>query len=97
EVLVNFMTSFIRRFIQWDDPANQAGFDRTFGIFRPKREDFQGLSEADSDDALVAAYARLLREVGSFAHVCNSIVLDPDKDSTHFNLIYATRNLKGVE
>ena len=97
EVLVNFMTSFIRRFINWDDPVNQARFDRTFGPFRPKREELQGLSEEDSDDVLVAAYSRLLRDVGSFAHVCNSIILDPDKDSTHFNLIYATRNLKGVE
>lgn len=97
EVLVNFMTSFVRRFIRWDDPANQAGFDRTFGPFRPKREELQGLAEEDSDDALVAAYARLLGAVGGFPHVCNSIVLNPDKDSTHFNLIYATRSLKGVE
>jgi three-Cys-motif partner protein len=97
EVLVNFMTSFIRRFINWDDPANQAGFDRTFGPFRPDRRDLERLSEEDLDDVLVAAYSKLLRDVGRFDHVCNSIVLDPDKDSTHFNLIYATRDLKGVE
>jgi three-Cys-motif partner protein len=96
EVLVNFMTSFIRRFINWDDPANQAAFDRTFGRFRPNQDAVQGLSP-DLDDVLVEAYSKLLREVGDFKYVCNSIVLDPDKDSTDFNLIYATRDLKGVE
>ncbi|HEY7090951.1 MAG TPA: three-Cys-motif partner protein TcmP [Tepidisphaeraceae bacterium] len=97
EVVVNFMTSFIRRFINWDEPENQAAFDRTFGKFRPKREELFGVTQEDLDDVLVAAYSKLIRDIGGFDHVCNSIVLDPDKDSTHFNLIYATRDLKGVE
>jgi hypothetical protein len=97
EVLVNFMTSFVRRFIKWADPTNQAGFDRTFGPYRPKAEDLVGRAEEDFDDVLVGAYSRLMEDVGKFEHVCNSIVLDPDKDSTHFNLIYGTRDVKGVE
>jgi three-Cys-motif partner protein len=35
EVLVNFMTSFIRRFIKSPDAATQRSFDRLFGTFRP--------------------------------------------------------------
>jgi three-Cys-motif partner protein len=97
EVLVNFMTSHIRRFINWDEPENQVSFDRTFGRFLPNREEIMAVSGEDLDDVLVAAYSRLLKEVGQFAYVCNSIVLDPEKDSTHFNLIYATRHLKGLK
>lgn len=97
EVLVNFMTSFIRRFINWDNPDNQANFDRTFGPYRPKREDLLGRSQEDLDDALVSAYSKLVQEVGDYDYICNSIILDPDKDSTQFNLIYGTRDVRGAD
>lgn len=97
EVLVNFMTSFIRRFIKSPDPATQRSFDRLYGKFRPDVAALQRLQSEDLDDALVEAYAELLRAVGGFQHVCKAIVLHPDVDSTHFHLIYGTRSPKGVE
>jgi three-Cys-motif partner protein len=97
EVLVNFMTSFIRRFIKSPDAATQRSFDRVFGCFKPQLAELQKLTSEDLDDALVDAYSRLLRETGGFSHICKAIVLHPDIDSTHFHLIYATRNPAGVE
>jgi hypothetical protein len=38
-----------------------------------------------------------VKQVGGFAHTCTAIVLHPEIDRTHFNLIYATRNPKGIE
>ena len=97
EVLVNFMTSFIRRFIKSPDPATQETFERLDGPFKPSISELQKLKSEDLDDALVEAYAQLLRVTGGFAHICKAVVLHPDIDSTHFHLIYATRNPKGVE
>lgn len=97
EVLVNFMTSFIRRFIKSPDPATQVSFDRMFGRFRPSMEHLAGLSEEDLDDTLVAAYTNLLRQTGDYTYVCSAVVLRPEINSTHFRLIYATRSLRGVE
>lgn len=97
EVLVNLMTSFVRRFIKSPDPETQRSFERTFGPYRPSLAALQGLSEQDLDDAIVEAYSNLVGETGRFAYVCNAIVLHPDIDSTHFRLVYGTRHLKGVE
>jgi three-Cys-motif partner protein len=97
EVLVNFMTSHIRRFIRSPQPKTQESFERVYGPFKPSIAELQGLQAEDLDDALVEAYARLLREVGRFPYICKAIVLDPEIDSTNFHLVYATRNPKGVE
>jgi three-Cys-motif partner protein len=97
EVLINLMIKFIRRFIKSPDPETQQSFDRTFGPYRPSIQELQGLSDEDLDDAIVAAYVDLVRTVGNYPYVCNAIVLQPDRDSTHFRLVYGTRHLKGVE
>jgi len=97
EVLVNLMTSFIRRFIKSPDLDTNRSFERTFGRYRPKLAALQGLSEEDLDDAIVDAYCKLVHETGSYPYVSSAIILDPEIDSTHYRLIYATRNLKGIE
>jgi three-Cys-motif partner protein len=97
EVLVNFMTSFVRRFINSSDEATQRSFDRMYGPFKPSAAELREAAEEDLDDVLVTAYKRLLRKTGSYAHVCDAIVLHPEIDSAHFHLVYHTRHLKGVE
>lgn len=37
------------------------------------------------------------KAVGGFNFGCSAIVLHPEMDRTHFNLIYLTRNPKGIE
>ena len=38
-----------------------------------------------------------VRAFGAFTYVCSAIVLHPERDRTHFHLVYGTRHRKGVE
>ncbi len=95
EVLINFMTGHIRRFIVSPLDATRQSFDSLFGSGEV-RQQIEGLSGADREDALIAAYAENVKRTGLFRYVCPAIVLHPEKDRTHFHLIYATRNATGV-
>jgi hypothetical protein len=46
---------------------------------------------------LVAAYSDNVKKTGKFPYTCSAIVLHPEIDRTHFHLIYATRDPKGIE
>lgn len=96
EVLINFMTGHIRRFIDSPQQQTQQSFVRLFGS-----PDFKtrliGLTKRDREDATVQEYNQNVKHTGSFTHTSSAIVLHPEKDRTHFHLIYATRNAKGVE
>jgi three-Cys-motif partner protein len=96
EVLINFMTEHIRRFIDSPQEVTQESFRKLFGSsdFQNKVE---GLVEKDREDAIVAAYMENVKRVGLFPHASSAIVLHPFKDRTHYNLIYATRDLRGIE
>ena len=96
EVLINFMTGHIRRFLDSPQEETQDSFKRLFGsgAFRAK---VQGLAQLEREDAAVEEYARNAKSVGSFDFGCNAIVLSPEVDRTHYNLIYLTRNPKGIE
>lgn len=92
EVMINFMTGHVRRFIK-DHPT--ADFTPLFGMdVRPL---LQGLDGQDLDDRAVQLYSEELRRRGNFDFVAPAIVLNPAIDKTHFHLIYATRNAKGLE
>lgn len=93
EVLVNFMTGHITRFV--DDPAQRENFDRLFGPVE-YRQRIASLSGQDREEELVRCYADAISQTGGFTFVCPAIVLHPEKDRTHFHLLYATRNPKGV-
>lgn len=94
EVLINFMLEFIRRFIEAD--FSRESFTRLFGSndFDVGLRKLQGL---DRDDAIAERYCRSLRETCDFKYVQRAIVLHPNKDKTHFLLIYGTRHQKGVQ
>jgi three-Cys-motif partner protein len=96
EVLINFMTGHIRRFLDSPQEETQASFKQLFGSaeFRSK---VQGLAHQDREDAAVKEYVRNVKLTGNFSHTCTAIVLHPEIDRTHFNLIYATRNATGIE
>jgi len=96
EVLINFMTGHIRRFLDSPLEETQDSFMRLFGsgAFRAK---VAGLEQLERDDAAVEEYTRNAKSVGNYKYACNAVVLHPEMDRTHFNLIYLTRNLKGIE
>lgn len=96
EVLINFMTGHIRRFLDSPQKETQESFRRLFGS-GDFREKVQGLALQDREDAAVNEYARNVKRIGEFTSSCTAIVLHPELDRTHFNLIYATRHSKGIE
>jgi three-Cys-motif partner protein len=94
EVLVNFMTDFVKRFVDTPDPRET--FVRLFGT-----DDYQNtwaeLEGQDREDAIVREYCRRLGIAGNFRHTCSTVVLHPRKNRTHYNLIYATRSIIGLQ
>jgi three-Cys-motif partner protein len=91
EVLINFMTSHIRRFL--------ADEGKDFGALLGSAalESMCDLTGQERDDAAAFAYADQLALAGRFDYVCTTLVLKPQTDQTHYHLIYATRHHKGVE
>jgi three-Cys-motif partner protein len=96
EVLVNFMTSFIKRFLESPNDLTQSQLESLFGDGR-FRTVIEGLSALEREYAAVNAYTKNLARVGDFGYVCNALVLNPEIDKTHYHLVYATRNPTGVE
>ena len=95
EVLINFMTEHIRRFIESPQKQTQESFMNLFGSGQFKDE-LKGLEEKDREDAIVTAYSERVKRVGAFGYTSSAIVLHPEKNRTHFHLIYATRDPKGI-
>ena len=96
EVLINFMTSHIQRFILSPLEESQDSFKALFGS-DAYREKLAGKEEQDRADTAVWFYMQSLKKAGDFKHVCCAMVLHPELDRTHFHLIYATRNDLGVD
>lgn len=96
EVLVNFMTGHVRRFLESPLEETQDSFRRLFGS-DAFREKVHGLTQQEREEAAVEEYAHNLKRVGGFKYTCSAIILHPELDRTRFHLIYATRNRKGVE
>ena len=96
EVLVNFMTRHIKRFIDAPEKMRHEEFEQLFGSDEYKQIP-QGLNPQDREDAMVQLYMRGLRQAGGFTYACAAMVLHPEIEATHFHLIYATRHPKGVE
>lgn len=90
EVLINLMTSWIRRFL--DDKTKN--FE---GLLGSNVERLKQLSGDEQEDELVRCYADSVRSAGSFKYVCSMPVMKPTQDAFHYHLIYATRHIKGVE
>ncbi len=96
EVLVNFMTGFIQRFIEDERDGLKASFRKLYGDDSYEQR-IEGLKGRDREDAIVFAYADRLKQVGKYPFVSTALILQPTRDRTHFHLIYATRDLKGIE
>jgi three-Cys-motif partner protein len=90
EVLINFMSSFIVRFLH--DPNTH--MDEILG---PDYRALRSLSHEEQEDEVVRRYCDLLRRQGQFQYVCALPIMKADVDAIHFYLIYGTRHEKGVE
>ncbi|HEY2092692.1 MAG TPA: three-Cys-motif partner protein TcmP [Thermoanaerobaculia bacterium] len=96
ETLINFMTSHIRRFIESPQEETQESFTRMFGSAGFLNR-VQGKTQQDKEDSLIGEYFQNLKARGKFPHVAAAIVLDPEISRTAFHLIYATRNIVGLQ
>jgi three-Cys-motif partner protein len=95
EVLINFMTKDILRFIDSKQPGIRATFTNLFGKGE-FQERWRGLSGLEREEAIVEAYCERVKEVGKFRFVISAIVLHPQNERTHFHLIYGTRHPEGL-
>jgi three-Cys-motif partner protein len=97
EVLINFMTDYIRRFIDHPQQQTREQFAALFGS-EEVRDRLQALSDPqEREEALFTSYAETVREIGDFDYSCSAIVFYPEIDRRFFHLIYATRHRRGVE
>ena len=96
EALINFMTGHITRFAEHSDERMQQSFDRLFGSV-DYRSRITGLTGQDREEELVRCYCDAVGRVGQFDYVYPAIILHPEKDRTHFHLLYATRHPEGID
>lgn len=96
EVLINFMTSFIQRFVGMSTAAIRSSFEELYGT-SAFLDDFQKLEGLDREDFAVEKYAAVIKAAGGFECVGRAVVLNPLKDKTQYHLIYATGHPKGLE
>ncbi len=90
EVLINFMSSWVKRFL--DDPTKP--FHELLGADVAWLRTLQG---EELDDELVNTYAGEVKRAGNYAFTCAIPILMPDRDAIHYHLVYGTRNFKGLE
>jgi hypothetical protein len=90
EVLINLMTSWIKRFLS-DESKN---FERLLG---PDVGRLRQLNGDEQEEELVRCYASSVKKSGGFNYACTLPVLKADADMFHFWMVYGTRHPKGVE
>jgi len=97
EVLINFMTAHIKRFVEAPEKQRQEEFEQLFGS-ASFREEISAVSDLrDREDLLLSRYMEAVRTAGGFQFACASTVLHPVREHTHFHLVYCTRDPKGVD
>lgn len=97
EVLINFMSDFITRFIGDPRPHIARSFDDTYGgEWYSEWEELRG-EGLSIEAAAVEVYANRLKKFGDFGYVTWTRILKPKADRSYFYLIYATRHWKGIQ
>ena len=95
EVLINFMTKDIIRFIDDANSSASHSFQDLFGEIS-YRDNWKGLEGLDREDAIVRRYCERIKSAGGFTHCASAVIVNPGVDRTHYHLIYATRSLEGL-
>jgi three-Cys-motif partner protein len=95
EVLINFMTGHVSRLIARSDAQEMRSFVDLYGnaYFLDAWRGLQGL---DREDQIVATYCDRVRLAGGYRHCVSGAILNPQRDRTHFHLVYGTRSDAGL-
>ncbi len=97
EVLINFMTDFINRFIDNPDQQTAEQFVDLFGSTSVRDRIRDHADPRDREETLFGEYAANVQRTGGYLYTCAATILYPERDRSYFHLIYATRSRKGVE
>lgn len=95
EVLINFMTDYIRRFANEDDASYASSIDRLYGD-AACRDEWRGLTGVEREDQMLATYCRCVRNAGGYRHCISTVILKPTEDRTYFHLVYGTNSDEGL-
>lgn len=95
EVLLNFMTGHISRFIDTDDTKLIPSFVDLFGD-ASYREAWRGIQGLDREEQMVERYCGRLRDAGRYRHCVSAVILKPTSDRTHYHLVYGTHSDEGL-
>lgn len=94
EVLVTLMTSDINRFLA--EPDRAESYQRLFG--RPGVvEKLQKTPREERAEQAVLEYSQSLRQLCGFKYVSAAVILEPNKESIKYFLVYATNHHRGIE
>ncbi len=94
EVLVTLMTKDINRFL--DEPDRAESYHRLFG--RPGvLEILQGVPTEERAEQAVLEYSQSLKQLCGFKYVSAAVILEPNKESVRYFLMYATNHPRGIE
>lgn len=97
EVLINFMTDFIIRFVSDPRPEIIQSFDPLFGPnWYPEWQKLVAVGMSN-ESATVEIYNTRLKQAGDFEFVTSTRIKKPTLERSYFHLIYATRHWKGVK
>lgn len=94
EVLVNLMTSDIKRFLA--EPPKAESYVKLFG--RP--EVLEILRETPADERgerAVQEYCKSLKQLCDFKYVSSAVIFEPDREEVKYFLVFATNHPDGVE
>lgn len=95
EMLLNFMTGHISRFVDKGPPNVTSSFVDLFGD-ASYREAWRGVTGLDREERMVETYcARVAKAVG-YRHCANAMILNPTSDRTHYHLVYGTHSDDGL-
>lgn len=95
EVLLNFMTGHISRFIDIGDAKLIPSFVDLFGD-ATYRDAWRGIAGLDREELMVETYCQRLRQAGAYRHCVSAVILKPTSDRTHYHLVYATNSDEGL-
>jgi three-Cys-motif partner protein len=95
EIVITFMTKDIVRFINHPNEKIRRSFDPLFES-REERTAWSELRGQAREDAIVDAFRRWMKKLGSYKYVVSAVVLHPTRNRTHFHLVYCTRSLEGL-
>lgn len=101
ELLINFQSEYVNRFVGLDSPANREQFDKLYGVpgaFEAIHSLHENVIPQHSvEEAAVRLYCQRLGVEANFPHVARALVLHGDKDRVYFNMLLGTRHPKGIE